>query len=110
MTEQATTPNEIGAVQPSSYARVPIGAAGVWATILLIGRRRLKAQAQADLAKVCGGWWMGFTAASIARLGAAPRRPLTPTREKTFQYGSLALVVLGLGNAARLLWSGGRSS
>lgn len=88
-------------VQPSSYARTPVGAAVVWSIILLAGRRHLQPRAQADLEKVCGGWWMGFTAASITRLGAAPPKPLTPAREKTLQYGSLALVMLGLASTAR---------
>jgi len=58
--------------QTNSYTAYGIGCAGVWGVILLLGRRRLDSQTWNTLRLVCGGWWMGWTSATIARVGYPP--------------------------------------
>jgi len=94
------------AEQRPSYARHGIGSAVVWAAILLAARRRPDSATREQLTTVCGGWWLGWVSASIARLGAAPPRPLTPEAERRLQRISLVLVALGFGSVARVLRSG----
>ncbi len=93
-------------LEPRSYARYGIGCAVVWAAILAAAQRRADPVTREKVTIVCGGWWMGFTSASIARLGTAPPKPLTAAAEKRLQRGSLALVAIGLGNVARAVRSG----
>ncbi|HLI60690.1 MAG TPA: hypothetical protein VKV21_13600 [Solirubrobacteraceae bacterium] len=92
--------------QRPSYIGHGIGSAVVWALILLAARRRADSATQERLTTVCGGWWLGYVSASIARIGSAPPRPLSPEAERRLQRGSLALVALGLGSVARVLRSG----
>lgn len=92
--------------QPNTYATYSIGCAGVWGAILLLGRRRLDAQAWNTLRLVCSGWWMGWTSATIARIGYPPPRALTPAGERRLRIVSIVLVALGLGNAIRMLVRG----
>ena len=92
----------------NSYTAYSIGCAGVWAAILLLARRRLDSQTRNTLQLVCGGWWMGWTSATIARIGFPPPKPLTPAAEKRLRGVSIVLVALGLTNTVRMLATGKR--
>jgi hypothetical protein len=96
--------------QGNTYTQYSVGCAGVWGVILLLGRRRLDAQTWATLRLVCGGWWMGWTSATIARIGYPPPKPLTPVGEKRLRTISIVLVALGLGSTARMLVAGKRGA
>ncbi len=93
----------------STYTSYSVGCAGVWGVILLLGRRRLDAQTWNTLRVVCGGWWMGWTSATIARIGYPPPRQLAPAGEKRLRIISIVLVALGLSSAFRVLAAGKRS-
>lgn len=82
----------------NTYTAYSIGCAGVWSVILLVARRRVDAQARNTLQLVCGGWWIGWTSATIARIGYPPPKPLTPAAEKRLRIVSSVLVALGLAN------------
>jgi hypothetical protein len=92
----------------NTYTAYSIGCAGVWGVILLLARRRLDPPTQNTLRIVCGGWWMGWTSATIARIGYPPPKPLTPAAEKRLRIVSTGLVALGLINIIRLLAAGKR--
>ena len=88
--------------QHNTYMSYSVGCAGVWGVILLIGRRRLDSQTWGTLRIVCGGWWMGWLSATIARIGYPPPKPLTPAGEKRLRIASIVLVALGLANTLRM--------
>jgi hypothetical protein len=90
----------------NTYTSYSIGCAGVWGAILLLAQRRLDAQTQNTLRLVCGGWWIGWTSATIARAGFPPPAPLTPAGEKRLRTISIVLIALGLTNTVRLLATG----
>ena len=92
--------------QPNTYTAYSIGCASVWGAILLLARRRLHAQAWNTLRVVCSGWWMGWTSATIARIGYPPPKPLTPVGERRLRIASIVLVALGLANVIRMLVTG----
>lgn len=92
----------------NTYTTYSIGCAVVWGAILLVARRRLDSQTRNTLETVCGGWWMGWTSATIARIGYPPPKPLTPIGEKRLRTVSSVLVALGLTNAIRMLVAGKR--
>ena len=92
----------------NSYTGYSIGCASVWGVILLLAQRRLDAQTRNTLGLVCGGWWMGWTSATIARIGYPPPKPLTPAAEKRLRSVSVVLIALGLINVIRLLATGKR--
>lgn len=94
----------------NSYTGYSIGCAGVWGAILLLARRRLDSQTQSVLRLVCGGWWMGWTSATIARVGYPAPKPLTAAAEWRLRIASIALMALGLASSLRLLASGTRAS
>jgi hypothetical protein len=81
---------------------------GVWGVILFLGRRRLDSQTGNTLLPVCGGWWMGWTSATIARIGYPPPKQLTPAGEKRLRTISIVLVALGLTSTLRMLAAGKR--
>jgi len=85
-----------------TYTAYSIGCAGVWGVILLAGRR-LDSQARKTLRLVCGGWWMGWTSATIARIVYPQPRQLTPASEKRFRVVSIVLMALGLMSTIRML-------
>lgn len=91
-----------------SYMGYSIGCAGVWAVILVLAQRWSDPETRSKLRIVCGGWWMGWTSATIARLGYPPPQPLTARAEKRLQTVSPGLIALGLANTARALTSGQR--
>src|SRR5215471_11831543 len=92
----------------NTYTGYSIGCAVVWGVILLLARRPLDAQTRRELQIVCGGWWMGWTSATIARLGYPPPKPLTPAGEQRLRIASLILVALGLANTVRTFATGKR--
>jgi hypothetical protein len=92
----------------NTYTGYSIGCAGVWGVILLLGRRRLDSQTWNTLRLMCGGWWIGWTSATIARLGYPPPKPLTPAGEKRLRIISSVLVALGLANTVRMFAAGHR--
>lgn len=57
----------------------------------------------------CGGWWSGWTSATIARAGYPPPKPLGPGAQKRLNVMSLVLVAAGLSNVVRLLARGKRA-
>jgi hypothetical protein len=93
-------------IQRDTYTGYSIGCAGVWGVILLLGRRRLDRDSWSTLRMVCGGWWMGWTSATIARIGYPPPKPLTDTGEKRLRIVSLVLVSLGLASTGRMFRKG----
>ena len=87
----------------NTYTGYSVGCAVVWSVILLVARRRLDTQDQKMLRVVCGGWWIGWTSATIARIGFPPPKQLTPSAEKRLRVVSMVLVALGLANTIRVL-------
>ena len=94
--------------QRNTYTGYSIGCAGVWGVVLLLGRRRLDSQTWNMLRLVCGGWWMGWTSATIARIGFPPPKELTPAGEKRLRTISILLVAVGLMSTFRMLAAGKR--
>jgi hypothetical protein len=85
-----------------TYTAYSIGCAGVWGVILLAGRA-LDSQTQNTLRLVCGGWWMGWTSATIARVVYPQPRQLAPASGKRLRVVSLVLIALGLTSTIRML-------
>lgn len=92
----------------NTYTAYSIGCADVWAVILVVARRRLEPQTRNTLRLVCGGWWMGWTSATIARIGFPPPNRLTPAAEKRLRIASIVLIALGLAGTLRTLAAGRR--
>jgi hypothetical protein len=92
----------------NTYSAYSIGCAGVWGLILLLARRLTDSETRNTLELVCGGWWVGWTSATIARIAYPPPKPLTPAAEQRLRAVSIVLVALGLGNTARMLAAGRR--
>jgi hypothetical protein len=90
----------------STYTTYSIGCAAVWAGILAVSRRRLDSEGRSALRLVCGGWWIGWTSATIARVSFPPPKKLTPEAEAKLRVVSLVLVAGGLINVIRLLIAG----
>jgi hypothetical protein len=111
---RASQPSDAAVTSPptrtrrDTYTAYSIGCAGVWGVILLLAQRRLDPQNRNTLRLVCGGWWMGWTSATIARIGYPPPKPLTPAAEKRLRIASSVLVALGLTNVIRFLTTGNR--
>jgi hypothetical protein len=89
--------------QRNTYTAYSVGCAGVWGAILLLGRRRLDPQSWNTLRVVCGGWWMGWTSATIGRIAYPPPAQLTPAGEKRLRIISIGLIALGLASVSRVL-------
>jgi hypothetical protein len=92
--------------QRNTYAGYSIGCAGVWGAILLLGRSRLEPQGWNTLRLVCSGWWIGWTSATIARIGYPPPKQLTPAGEKRLRNISIVLVALSVAGTVRMLVTG----
>ena len=92
----------------NTYTTYSIGCAGAWGLILMAARRRLDSQTSNTLRLVCGGWWMGWTSATIARISYPPPKQLTPAGKKWLRNISIVLVALGLTSTLRMLSAGGR--
>ena len=86
----------------NTYTSYSVGCAVVWSVILVLARRRLDAHTRRELQIVCGGWWMGWTSATIARIGYPPPKPLTPLGERRLRIASIVFVALGLSSTIRL--------
>jgi hypothetical protein len=80
----------------------------VWGVILVLGRRRLDFQRWDTLRLVCSGWWMGWTSATIARIGHPPPKLLTPAGEKRLRIISIVLIALGLASTIHMFAAGKR--
>ena len=69
----------------NTYTGYSIGCAAVWAVILAVGQRRLDPKTRNTLWLACGGWWSGWTSATIARISYPPPKQLKPgTGEKAW--------------------------
>jgi hypothetical protein len=90
----------------NTYAGYSISCATVWAVILAVAQRRLDPETRNTVWLVCGGWWTGWTSATIARAGYPPPRKLTPDAERRLGMVSLPLVAMGLISVIRLLATG----
>jgi hypothetical protein len=93
----------------NTYTAYSIGCAGVWGAILLLARRRLDSQTRNTLRLVCSGWWIGWTSATIARIGFPPPKQLTPAAAKRLRNVSIVLIALGLTSTIRTLATGKRT-
>lgn len=93
-------------LERDTYTTYSVGCAGVWAAILVAGRRRLDSETWNQLRLLCSGWWIGWTSATIARIGFPPPKQLTPAGEKRLRIISSVLAALGLASTARLLVAG----
>ena len=91
-----------------TYTAYSVGCAGVWGIILLLAQRRLDPQTRNTLRLVCSGWWMGWTSATIARIGYPPPKQLTPAAEKRLRIVSIILIALGLISTIRMFAAGKR--
>jgi hypothetical protein len=89
-----------------SYLGYALGCACTWSVILPLANRRLDPDSRKTLRLVCSGWWIGWTSATIARIGYPPPKPLTPEAKQRLGIVSLAAVVLGLVGVIRLLVTG----
>ena len=96
--------------QRGTYTAYSIGCASVWGVILLLGQRRLDSQTRNTLWLVCGGWWAGWTSATIARVAYPPPKQLTPAGEKRLRIISIVLVALGLISTVRMFAADKRPS
>jgi hypothetical protein len=104
----AVTTNPSTRTRLNTYTTYSIGCAAAWGAILLVAQRRLDAQNRSTLRLVCGGWWMGWTSATIARIGFPPPKPLTPAAENRLRIVSIVLVGLGFTSTIRFLATGER--
>jgi hypothetical protein len=93
----------------NTYTGYSIGCAAVWAVILLVAQR-LDSRTRHALARACGGWWSGWTSATIARVSYPPPKKLKPGAEKRLGIVSMVLIAVGLINVIRLLIAGKRSA
>jgi hypothetical protein len=93
----------------NTYAGYSLGCAGVWGMILLLAERRADPQTGNAVRLVCGGWWMGWTSATIARAVYPPPKPLGPAAEKRIRIVSSVLVAVGIINVIRVLATTKRS-
>jgi hypothetical protein len=92
-----------------TYTGYSVGCAGVWGMILLLAQRRADPQTGNAVRLVCGGWWMGWTSATIARAVYPPPKPLGPAAEKRVRIVSSVLVAVGIINVIRVLATAKRS-
>ncbi|HEY2657499.1 MAG TPA: hypothetical protein VGI55_17080 [Solirubrobacteraceae bacterium] len=93
----------------NTYAGYSVGCAGVWGLILLLAQRRADPRTGNAVRLVCGGWWMGWTSATIARAVYPPPKPLGPATEKRIRIVSSVLVAVGIINVLRVLAGAKRS-
>lgn len=91
-----------------SYTAYSIGCAVVWTAILVAAERRTDAETRHTMRLFCAGWWIGWTSATIARVGYPPPKPLTPAASKRLERVSLGLVTIGVANTVVVLVRGGR--
>jgi phosphatidylserine synthase len=92
----------------NTYAGYSISCAAVWAVILAVAQRRLDPSTRNTLWLACGGWWSGWTSATIARVSYPAPKQLKPGTEKRLGILSVLLIALGLMSVIRLLATGKR--
>ena len=92
----------------STYTAYSISCAAVGTVILVVARRRVDSQTWNTLRLVCGGWWTGWTSATIARVSLPPPKQLEPGTEKRLRTVSIVLIAIGLTRVIRLLAMGKR--
>ena len=92
----------------NTYTGYSISCAAVWAGILAVARRRLDPPARNTLWLACGGWWSGWTSATIARVSYPPPKHLKPGTEKRLGILSILLIAGGFIGVIRLLGTGKR--
>jgi hypothetical protein len=92
----------------NTYTGYSICCATVWAAILVVAERRLDSQTRNTLRLACGGWWSGWTSATIARVSYPPPKKLKPAAEKRLAIVSIGLIAVGLISVIRLLTTGKR--
>ncbi len=92
----------------NTYTGYSISCAAVWAVILAVGQRRLDPPTRNTLWLACGGWWSGWTSATIARVSYPPPKQLKPGTEKRLGVLSILLIAVGLISVIRLLATGKR--
>lgn len=97
-----------GRLRRDSYIGYSIGCAGVWGVIMLLASHRLDAKTWRMLRLVGAGWWMGWTSATIARIGYPPPKQLTPAAAERLRMISIVLVALGLAGTVRMFAVGKR--
>jgi len=102
------TQSSTAGIRSNTYTGYSIGCAAVWAVILLVAQRQLDSENRNMLRLVCGGWWAGWTSATIARASYPPPKKLKPGSEKRLGIVSIALVAAGLISVIRLLITGKR--
>jgi hypothetical protein len=61
-----------------TYTAYSIGCAIVWALVLAILAAAGKKEKLRRILPVCGGWWLGWTSATIARYGYPPPKSRPP--------------------------------
>lgn len=64
--------------QLESYTAYSVGCAIVWAAILAVLVATGKKDKLRTVLPVCGGWWMGWTSATIARYRYPPPKSRPP--------------------------------
>jgi phosphatidylserine synthase len=94
----------------NTYTGYSICCAAVWAVILVVAQRRLDSQTRNTLRLAFGGWWSGWTSATIARVSFPPPKKLKPGTEKRLGIVSIGLIAVGLISVIRLLITGKRSA
>ncbi len=92
----------------NTYTGYSISSAAVWAVILAVAQRRLAPSARNTLWLACGGWWSGWTSATIARVSYPPPKQLKPRTERGLGILSILLIAVGLIRVIRLLATGKR--
>ncbi len=92
----------------NTYTGYSIGCAAVWAVILAVGQRRLDPKTRYTIWLACGGWWSGWTSATIARVSYPPPKQLKPGTEKRLGIFSILLIAIGLISVIRLFAGGKR--
>jgi hypothetical protein len=93
----------------NTYTGYSVGCAGVWGMIMLLTRRRADPATAHTVRLVCGGWWMGWTSATIARAAYPPPKPLGAAAEKRIRTVSSVLVAVGIIDVIRVLAGAKRS-
>jgi phosphatidylserine synthase len=89
-----------------TYLGYAIGCACTWGVVLLLANRRLDPDSRKTVRLVCSGWWIGWTSATIARIGFPPPKPLTPEAKQRLAIASLVAVALNLVGVIGMLVTG----
>ena len=91
-----------------TYTSYSIGCAAVWALILVVAQRRTAPDTRRTMRRFCGGWWSGWTSATIARVVYPPPKELTPEASRRVAVLSIGLMAVGVIRTILLLIRGER--